>query len=119
MTFSDSFAELKLSSFVGSCLNNHTSDLMTSHLRCIASVFLLVTVRRVSHVHLSFSQPELRNHQFAVKLESLLHRAYHLQEDFGSTIPPDSLLADLGNTHTLKVTSSVCCCSFFEQFCST
>lgn len=29
-------SELKLSSFVGSCLNNHTSDLMTSHLRCVA-----------------------------------------------------------------------------------
>ncbi|XP_051534136.1 mitoguardin 2 [Myxocyprinus asiaticus] len=39
--------------------------------------------------------PELRNHQFAEKLETLLHRAYHLQEDFGSTIPPDSLLAEL------------------------
>lgn len=45
--------------------------------------------------------PELRNHQFAVKLESLLHRAYHLQEDFGSTIPPDSLLADLESEGTL------------------
>uniref|UniRef100_A0A673FQF9 Mitoguardin 2 n=1 Tax=Sinocyclocheilus rhinocerous TaxID=307959 RepID=A0A673FQF9_9TELE len=39
--------------------------------------------------------PELHHHQFAKKLESLLHRAYHLQEDFGSTIPPESLLADL------------------------
>ncbi|XP_067280530.1 mitoguardin 2 isoform X2 [Pseudorasbora parva] len=47
--------------------------------------------------------PELHNHQFAEKLESLLHRAYHLQEDFGSTIPPDSLLADLvGSSHPLK-----------------
>ncbi|KAI7796106.1 mitoguardin 2 [Triplophysa rosa] len=45
--------------------------------------------------------PELCNHQFAVKLESLLHRAYHLQEDFGSTIPPDSLLADLESEGTL------------------
>uniref|UniRef100_A0A8C1F952 Mitoguardin 2 n=1 Tax=Cyprinus carpio carpio TaxID=630221 RepID=A0A8C1F952_CYPCA len=45
--------------------------------------------------------PELRNHQFAEKLESLLHRAYHLQEDFGSTIPPDSLLADLESEATL------------------
>ncbi|KAK9954968.1 hypothetical protein ABG768_014878 [Culter alburnus] len=45
--------------------------------------------------------PELQNHQFAEKLESLLHRAYHLQEDFGSTIPPDSLLADLESEGTL------------------
>ncbi|KAK7143073.1 hypothetical protein R3I93_014287 [Phoxinus phoxinus] len=45
--------------------------------------------------------PELHNHEFAEKLESLLHRAYHLQEDFGSTIPPDSLLADLESEGTL------------------
>ncbi|XP_059381793.1 mitoguardin 2 [Carassius carassius] len=45
--------------------------------------------------------PELHNHQFAEKLESLLHRAYHLQEDFGSTIPPDSLLAELESEATL------------------
>uniref|UniRef100_A0A671PX65 Mitoguardin 2 n=1 Tax=Sinocyclocheilus anshuiensis TaxID=1608454 RepID=A0A671PX65_9TELE len=45
--------------------------------------------------HYLIFQPELHNHEFAEKLESLLHRAYHLQEDFGSTIPPDSLLADL------------------------
>ncbi|XP_058615006.1 mitoguardin 2 isoform X2 [Onychostoma macrolepis] len=46
--------------------------------------------------------PELHNHKFAEKLESLLHRAYHLQEDFGSTIPPDSLLADLGSSHPIQ-----------------
>ena len=34
---------------------------------------------------------------FAEKLETLLHRAYHLQEDFGSSIPTDSVLADFGN----------------------
>ncbi|XP_016146427.1 mitoguardin-2-like [Sinocyclocheilus grahami] len=45
--------------------------------------------------------PELHHHQFAKKLESLLHRAYHLQEDFGSTIPPESLLADLESEATL------------------
>lgn len=44
---------------------------------------------------------EMRNTQFAQKLESLLHRAYNLQEDFGSTIPPDSLLADLESEGTL------------------
>uniref|UniRef100_A0A8C1XXY3 Mitoguardin 2 n=1 Tax=Cyprinus carpio TaxID=7962 RepID=A0A8C1XXY3_CYPCA len=46
-------------------------------------------------------QPELHNHQFAKKLESLLHRAYHLQEDFGGTIPADGLLADLESEATL------------------
>uniref|UniRef100_A0A8C1PDW9 Mitoguardin 2 n=1 Tax=Cyprinus carpio TaxID=7962 RepID=A0A8C1PDW9_CYPCA len=45
--------------------------------------------------------PELHNHQFAKKLESLLHRAYHLQEDFGGTIPADGLLADLESEATL------------------
>lgn len=34
--------------------------------------------------------------EFAEKLESLLHRAYHLQEEFGSTLPSDSMLLDLG-----------------------
>ncbi|KAK3524598.1 hypothetical protein QTP70_029922 [Hemibagrus guttatus] len=42
--------------------------------------------------------PEARNRKFAEKLESLLHRAYHLQEDFGSTIPAESLLADLAES---------------------
>ncbi|XP_036443425.1 mitoguardin 2 [Colossoma macropomum] len=45
--------------------------------------------------------PESHHRKFAEKLESLLHRAYHLQEDFGSTIPPDSLLADLESEGTL------------------
>ncbi|KAG5272128.1 hypothetical protein AALO_G00161960 [Alosa alosa] len=44
---------------------------------------------------------EMQNTQFAQKLESLLHRAYNLQEDFGSTIPPESLLADLESEGTL------------------
>uniref|UniRef100_A0A3Q1CJL4 Mitoguardin 2 n=1 Tax=Amphiprion ocellaris TaxID=80972 RepID=A0A3Q1CJL4_AMPOC len=35
-----------------------------------------------------------RNKVFAEKLETLLHRAYHLQEDFGSSIPTESVLAD-------------------------
>ncbi|XP_066501660.1 mitoguardin 2 isoform X2 [Hoplias malabaricus] len=47
--------------------------------------------------------PETHNRKFAEKLETLLHRAYHLQEDFGSTIPPDSLLADLvGSSHHIQ-----------------
>ncbi|CAJ1070183.1 mitoguardin 2 [Xyrichtys novacula] len=41
-----------------------------------------------------FSLIETRNKGFAEKLETLLHRAYHLQEDFGSSIPTDSVLAD-------------------------
>ncbi|KAF1377721.1 hypothetical protein PFLUV_G00203680 [Perca fluviatilis] len=41
-----------------------------------------------------FSMVETRNKGFAEKLETLLHRAYHLQEDFGSSIPTDSVLAD-------------------------
>lgn len=36
---------------------------------------------------------------FAEKLETLLHRAYHLQEDFGSSIPTESVLADFGKSH--------------------
>uniref|UniRef100_A0AAQ5Y1L0 Mitoguardin 2 n=1 Tax=Amphiprion ocellaris TaxID=80972 RepID=A0AAQ5Y1L0_AMPOC len=39
-------------------------------------------------------QVEARNKVFAEKLETLLHRAYHLQEDFGSSIPTESVLAD-------------------------
>uniref|UniRef100_A0A4W5JEU8 Mitoguardin 2 n=1 Tax=Hucho hucho TaxID=62062 RepID=A0A4W5JEU8_9TELE len=42
-----------------------------------------------------------RNKVFAEKLETLLHRAYYLQEDFGTTIPPDSLLADFESEGTL------------------
>lgn len=44
-------------------------------------------------------QGETRNQVFAEKLETLLHRAYHLQEDFGSSIPTDSVLADFGESH--------------------
>lgn len=44
---------------------------------------------------------EAHNKVFAEKLETLLHRAYHLQEDFGSTIPTDSVLADFESEGTL------------------
>uniref|UniRef100_G3PU49 Mitoguardin 2 n=1 Tax=Gasterosteus aculeatus aculeatus TaxID=481459 RepID=G3PU49_GASAC len=44
---------------------------------------------------------ESHNNVFAEKLETLLHRAYHLQEDFGSTIPTDSVLADFESEGTL------------------
>ena len=43
-----------------------------------------------------YLQPESQRKEFAEKLESLLHRAYHLQEEFGSTFPADSMLLDLG-----------------------
>lgn len=43
-------------------------------------------------------QAETRNKVFAEKLETLLHRAYHLQEDFGSSIPSESVLADFGKS---------------------
>ncbi|XP_045922975.1 mitoguardin 2 isoform X2 [Micropterus dolomieu] len=48
-----------------------------------------------------FPMGEARNKVFAEKLETLLHRAYHLQEDFGSTIPTDSVLADFESEGTL------------------
>lgn len=41
-------------------------------------------------------QEESQKREFAEKLESLLHRAYHLQEEFGSSLPSDSVLLDLG-----------------------
>ncbi|XP_022074953.1 mitoguardin 2 [Acanthochromis polyacanthus] len=46
-------------------------------------------------------QAEARNKVFAEKLETLLHRAYHLQEDFGSSIPTESVLADFESEGTL------------------
>ncbi|MEQ2180638.1 hypothetical protein GOODEAATRI_003248 [Goodea atripinnis] len=48
-----------------------------------------------------FPMIEGRNKVFAEKLETLLHRAYHLQEDFGSSIPADSVLADFESEGTL------------------
>ncbi|KAM4696632.1 mitoguardin 2 [Rhinophrynus dorsalis] len=36
-----------------------------------------------------------QNKEFSGKLESLLHRAYNLQEEFGASIPPDNALMDL------------------------
>ncbi|XP_051892940.1 mitoguardin 2 isoform X2 [Pristis pectinata] len=37
---------------------------------------------------------ESRRKEFSQKLEALLHRAYRLQEEFGETVPSNSLLAD-------------------------
>ncbi|XP_061589742.1 mitoguardin 2 isoform X1 [Cololabis saira] len=45
-----------------------------------------------------FSMSEDHNKAFAEKLETLLHRAYHLQEDFGSSIPSDSVLAEFAES---------------------
>uniref|UniRef100_A0A8D0E4X9 Mitoguardin 2 n=1 Tax=Salvator merianae TaxID=96440 RepID=A0A8D0E4X9_SALMN len=42
--------------------------------------------------------------EFAEKLESLLHRAYNLQEEFGSTLPANSMLLDLERTLMLPLT---------------
>ncbi|XP_027725421.1 mitoguardin 2 isoform X2 [Vombatus ursinus] len=50
------------------------------------------------------SEPESQKKEFAEKLESLLHRAYHLQEEFGSTFPSDSMLLDLERTLMLPLT---------------
>ncbi|KAM6297087.1 mitoguardin 2 isoform 2-T2 [Aegotheles albertisi] len=47
---------------------------------------------------------ESQRREFAEKLESLLHRAYHLQEEFGSSLPSDSMLLDLEKTLMLPLT---------------
>lgn len=52
----------------------------------------------------ALSEPESQRREFAEKLESLLHRAYHLQEEFGSTFPSDSMLLDLERTLMLPLT---------------
>ncbi|XP_061289754.1 mitoguardin 2 [Bos javanicus] len=52
----------------------------------------------------ALSEPESQRKEFAEKLESLLHRAYHLQEEFGSTFPADSMLLDLERTLMLPLT---------------
>ncbi|XP_054938470.1 mitoguardin 2 isoform X3 [Physeter macrocephalus] len=52
----------------------------------------------------ALSEPESQRREFAEKLESLLHRAYHLQEEFGSTFPADNMLLDLERTLILPLT---------------
>ncbi|NXE46388.1 MIGA2 protein, partial [Casuarius casuarius] len=49
-------------------------------------------------------EEESQKKEFAEKLESLLHRAYHLQEEFGSSLPSDSMLLDLEKTLMLPLT---------------
>uniref|UniRef100_A0A673AJ66 Mitoguardin 2 n=1 Tax=Sphaeramia orbicularis TaxID=375764 RepID=A0A673AJ66_9TELE len=60
-----------------------------------------LNIRHHTHSSSSNSLVEDRNKVFAEKLETLLHRAYHLQEDFGSSIPTDSVLADFESEGTL------------------
>ncbi|XP_051022156.1 mitoguardin 2 isoform X1 [Acomys russatus] len=52
----------------------------------------------------ALSEPESQRREFAEKLESLLHRAYHLQEEFGSTFPSEGMLLDLERTLMLPLT---------------
>ncbi|KFP25713.1 Protein FAM73B, partial [Colius striatus] len=52
----------------------------------------------------SIPEEESQKREFAEKLESLLHRAYHLQEEFGSSLPSDSMLLDLEKTLMLPLT---------------
>ncbi|KAL0965170.1 hypothetical protein UPYG_G00277710 [Umbra pygmaea] len=81
--------------------HSNTSNASTSlALEGAAACPDLPTVR---HRTISLSTSDSRNKVFAEKLETLLHRAYHLQEDFGSTIPPDSLLADFESEGTFTV----------------
>ncbi|KAF1616140.1 Mitoguardin 2, partial [Eudyptes chrysolophus] len=49
-------------------------------------------------------EEESQKREFAEKLESLLHRAYHLQEEFGSSLQSDSMLLDLEKTLMLPLT---------------
>lgn len=49
-------------------------------------------------------EPESQRQEFAEKLEALLHRAYHLQEEFGASFPTDSMLLDLERTLMLPLT---------------
>ncbi|XP_066466719.1 mitoguardin 2 isoform X1 [Tiliqua scincoides] len=51
-------------------------------------------------------EQESQKREFAEKLEFLLHRAYNLQEEFGSTLPADSMLLDLERTLMLPLTDS-------------
>ncbi|NXR47089.1 MIGA2 protein, partial [Hippolais icterina] len=51
----------------------------------------------------TISEEESQKREFAEKLESLLHRAYHLQEEFGSSLPSDSVLLFLEKTLMLPL----------------
>ncbi|KAM5298537.1 mitoguardin 2 [Ctenodactylus gundi] len=62
------------------------------------------TLQHLDTTSEALSEPESQRREFAEKLESLLHRAYHLQEEFGSTFPSDSMLLDLERTLMLPLT---------------
>uniref|UniRef100_A0AAY4A7H1 Mitoguardin 2 n=1 Tax=Denticeps clupeoides TaxID=299321 RepID=A0AAY4A7H1_9TELE len=81
-----------------SCTRTHS--LTQSHYRPHHDSCLSLSLPLYTSVAFVF-QPEMRNRQFVQKLESLLHRAYNLQEDLGATIPAESLLADLESEATL------------------
>ncbi|XP_054249413.1 mitoguardin 2 [Indicator indicator] len=51
----------------------------------------------------NISEEESQRREFAEKLEALLHRAYHLQEEFGASLPSDSVLLDLERTLMLPL----------------
>ncbi|XP_027733533.1 mitoguardin 2 isoform X1 [Empidonax traillii] len=55
----------------------------------------------------NISEEESQRREFAEKLETLLHRAYHLQEEFGSSLPSDSILLDLEKTLMLPLDGSL------------
>ncbi|XP_005413665.1 PREDICTED: protein FAM73B isoform X2 [Chinchilla lanigera] len=62
------------------------------------------SLRHLETASEALSEPESQRREFAEKLELLLHRAYHLQEEFGSTFPADSVLLDLERTLMLPLT---------------
>uniref|UniRef100_A0A3B4F5V8 Mitoguardin 2 n=1 Tax=Pundamilia nyererei TaxID=303518 RepID=A0A3B4F5V8_9CICH len=60
-----------------------------------------------SNNSLALQGGEAQNKVFAEKLETLLHRAYHLQEDFGSSIPADNVLADFGKNFCVTLSDNI------------
>ncbi|NWS72176.1 MIGA2 protein, partial [Crotophaga sulcirostris] len=60
--------------------------------------------RQTDSMSENIPEEESQKREFAEKLESLLDRAYHLQEQFGSSLPSDSMLLDLERTIMLPLT---------------
>ncbi|XP_044309004.1 mitoguardin 2 [Varanus komodoensis] len=58
---------------------------------------------------------ESQKREFAEKLESLLNRAYNLQEEFGSTLPTDSMLIDLERALALPMTEESLGCRVDDE----
>ncbi|KAM4663879.1 mitoguardin 2 [Discoglossus pictus] len=63
------------------------------------------TAQASEHLHESVSEgvPEVSNQEFAGRLESLLHRAYNLQEEFGSGVTSESMLMELEGALTFPL----------------